>query len=125
VKVNVGEQTSAQSRAAHRENPSMVGERRQDEAAAEEQQTAADERELTTNEEKMPLAEPQVMDLQAGTGESANRRGHLLGETETAQDGLLHIDLNPEKETETPYRSEEECKLARLMKTGMKHLMRR
>ncbi len=56
----------------------------QQEKAAREQQMAASGQELVTSEEKMTSAEPQAADQQTGAGESADRRGHRLGETKTA-----------------------------------------
>jgi hypothetical protein len=70
----------------------------------------------------MPPGELQVTHPQSGTGESANLRGHRLRETETSRDEMLHADPKPKEEKEASHRSEEECKVARLMKTSTKHL---
>jgi hypothetical protein len=72
VNVDVGNQTTAQSRAVHRENPSTALERRQTEAAAEKHQAAAGEQGLKTGEEEMPPANLQVTDPEAEVGESAD-----------------------------------------------------
>jgi hypothetical protein len=74
----------------------------QQEKAAREKQMASSGQELITGEEKMTPAEPQAADPQAGAGESADQRGHRLGETKTVHDGTLHTDPDPKEETETP-----------------------
>ncbi len=53
---------------------------------------------------------------EAGIGESVNTKRHWFGETEDA--GRMHATLQPKEEMEAAQRSEEECKLARIMKAG-------
>jgi len=60
---------------------------------------AASGQELITSEEKATPVKPKAADPQAGTSESADRREHWLGETETAQDRPLHTDLEHDRDT--------------------------
>jgi hypothetical protein len=59
---------------------------------------------------------------EAGAGELSDPERHWLRETKAAQKELLRVALESEREKEVVHRSEEEQKLAGIMKAGTAYL---
>jgi hypothetical protein len=87
-----------------------------------EPRSAVPSRERRRPKKSRWLMEPQATDPQAGKSESANLGGHRLGETKAACNRLLHANPEPEGKMEAPHRTENECRIARVLKDGTEFL---
>jgi hypothetical protein len=120
---------------------------RPQEKAAKEQQVAADKLRLMSGQAEIPPMERQktdrhhlkpcqevpqasllalmgtaggvVTESEVRAGESENSKKYRPGETKAAQNELQHVALEPKGETEAAHRSEEVCKLDRILKPAL------